>query len=1744
MGRPAALHSQGKSGLFHDPELQIAQSWCEEIRPNESWAEQYGGELEQSLAFLEKSADAAHKTERETEAARQHQLEQAQALAETQRSAARNFKRFAIGMGIVALVAIGAFAYAFVQQKSAEEAEAGADNAKRVAEQLEKKANAKEAQTSQEFAQSDVSISRTFTERGDVGTGIAHLARSLKRAPNQPAVVDRIFNLLAYTAPPEYLSPPLDYGDGPVYATTASQDGSIVATSTPHALKVWSPGSDQPFYWEDYDLSIGGTAIYCGGLILSPDKHLLFVANNNGAPTAPLSHLVDLTSREPRWKVDDQPEPGKKGLVFPRFSEDGRRIIAYANNRHQFALLDLADGTMREKLDWKLASVLSPDGTKNAFLDWKKNLIRIESASGAAPVEVHRNLFPPLWDVGFSPDGERILVGPLNDGARVVYGTETGKTLFSLGDEGADILLPVGGDDHYAQETTGSSCWVFSPEGQFILSVGTDRIVRLWDASTETPGPRLLAKREIPRHVVTPGHTASTHRPIAFSEDGRRFMIATRDGGCYYSEFDRTAPQDLPNLKHSAHVNDGYAFLADGGAIKPLWLPHRDVVAAALAPGGGSLALGSRDGRVAVYDLVTGERHGPGFAPGGPIHSVTFSPDRHRLAAASDNGKVVVWDLAKTRPVGPPIALPEWAGREFESLGFTGDGSGLVIQTGRGKLLEDSQTVISVYDIETGTRRTSNRMSPPLVNDIGLDGSTLLQAWENFLLVSDIESGTVRASIAIPEGVKFAALSPDGSLVAAILSDSSLRLWSALSGETVELAHRAVSPEAEKLRFSEDKQMLAVWGVGTVAALPLVSGSSPVQMALPDSAQVRSLALSGDGRLLAAVVAESEATYGRIWDSRSGEPISDRLAISRSANSVAFLKDARQAVFWPRSPSAGDEPGLATLWDVSVSGGNAGPDWFRGLATSLGGMRLGEKGQIQPVDAEERIAQSGVLAEIDEESPLAKFSRWLLEFPGTRSDSPFRPIPSEAYVETLFEEEDFALIDEVLRIIPPTHRLMARAHARRAALRLVGHEISPATVSLSKADLARARRLEPEDSEIAWYHWMTLAKLGDPTKTKDALTRALRLGDPGDEQILSLVRVHEQLQVGGKEILEMLTRALARGSDKRALELRIKRFELATGTGDLVRAQEDWAILADESALPQLYDSFQLVNIYFNAVHDEAQRLHGIGELDAAVDLLRPVALAKEIMEVAHGDASRVSWLSEMIGWTDPWIQLIAKTSEWRYNDQGVDLGDEWRRRGYVEEADAWKTGRGILGYGYGEVGDSVPRTELSSGPDEKNKPTTTYFRHEFTTAPGDQARMLGVEVLRDDGVVVYLNGGEILRQNMPIGVLAWKSFASGLVGSGEKRLYFPAQVPSGKLRAGKNVIAAEVHQYSLTSSDLGFDLDLTARRHSPQSLLIESLSADGTLETEALKAVPVAHRESRKRDLRFLRSGETEGSATAISENLWQWRYGLLSVTEDDQALKLIDARLAALDFSPTAARRRMAWLVKKEAILVRLGQTEEVEAVQKTILAGPPRDPALNPKFIDLSKFYTASLYDGRFWTNSSSNKAALSMLPETFFPRNGVGFDLRGLIQLNSGIYRKDFPGKSIAGKDAAEAVGLPFPDEQTGITISQKSKALHFLMSCNWGDQPGAEVARFVMHYDDGPPQTMSVNFGEHVGDWWKVGPRSPASSPGWSGSNPNGQALHLSELVWENPHPDETISHIDFISNLQSAAPFLVGITLE
>jgi hypothetical protein len=164
---------------------------------------------------------------------------------------------------------------------------------------------------------------------------------------------------------------------------------------------------------------------------------------------------------------------------------------------------------------------------------------------------------------------------------------------------------------------------------------------------------------------------------------------------------------------------------------------------------------------------------------------------------------------------------------------------------------------------------------------------------------------------------------------------------------------------------------------------------------------------------------------------------------------------------------------------------------------------------------------------------------------------------------------------------------------------------------------------------------------------------------------------------------------------------------------------------------------------------------------------------------------------------------LVPACSVWNYLDNGSNQGTAWRAANFNDAA--WASGAAELGYGDGDEA-----TRINAGT-SGSRPITTYFRRSFTVTDPSRITSLTLSLRRDDGAIVYLNGQEVARSNLPSGAITYTTRALTNVGGGDESRWFAFSVPPDRLVAGTNVIAVEVHQSSATSSDVSFDLELKA---------------------------------------------------------------------------------------------------------------------------------------------------------------------------------------------------------------------------------------------------------------------------------------------------------------------------------------------
>jgi hypothetical protein len=128
------------------------------------------------------------------------------------------------------------------------------------------------------------------------------------------------------------------------------------------------------------------------------------------------------------------------------------------------------------------------------------------------------------------------------------------------------------------------------------------------------------------------------------------------------------------------------------------------------------------------------------------------------------------------------------------------------------------------------------------------------------------------------------------------------------------------------------------------------------------------------------------------------------------------------------------------------------------------------------------------------------------------------------------------------------------------------------------------------------------------------------------------------------------------------------------------------------------------------------------------------------------------------------------------------------------------------LGYG-----DANQATTLGFGANSSGKYITTYFRLKFDVSDPGSVTALLCKVLRDDGIVVWLNGVQVAKDNLPEGDVVNQTLASSAIGGTDETTYFDYRLDPSALKAGENTMAVEVHQNSGSSSDLSFDVSLQA---------------------------------------------------------------------------------------------------------------------------------------------------------------------------------------------------------------------------------------------------------------------------------------------------------------------------------------------
>ena len=477
----------------------------------------------------------------------------------------------------------------------------------------------------------------------------------------------------------------------------------------------------------------------------------------------------------------------------------------------------LAGMILRGHLDAVFSVAFSPDGQRIVTGSIDDTGKVWEAASGKELLTL-KGHSAGIMSVAFSPDGQQVATGSL-DGTAKVWDTASGKELFTL--RGRSAAVFVGGFNEDPVNSTH-----FSPDGHRIAAGINDGTVKVWEAAG---GKELFTLR---------GHNGGVNS-VAFSPDGQRLVTGSDDDTARVWEA-ATGEELLTRKGHSSPVQS-VAFSADGGRI----------------------ATGSLDGTAKVWEAASGKERLTFKGHSRGVFSAAFSPDGQWIVTGSLDGTAKVWEAA--------------SGKEL--LAFKGHSGGILSAAfssdGRRIITGSADRTAAVWDVANG-------------------------------LSADKTGGNLLTLQGHGGWIGSAAVSPDGKRIVTGSSDKTAKVWEAASGKDL-LTLAGHSGWIVSLTFSPDGKRIVTGSVDKTAKVWEVASGREVLTLTGHSATIRSVAFSPDGQWIAT---GSDDKTAKVCEAASGRELLTLMGHSAAISSVAFSPDGKRIV-------TGSSDKTAKVWEAA-----------------------------------------------------------------------------------------------------------------------------------------------------------------------------------------------------------------------------------------------------------------------------------------------------------------------------------------------------------------------------------------------------------------------------------------------------------------------------------------------------------------------------------------------------------------------------------------------------------------------------------------------------------------------------------------------------------------------------------------------------------------------------------------------------------------------------------------------------------
>ena len=294
---------------------------------------------------------------------------------------------------------------------------------------------------------------------------------------------------------------------------------------------------------------------------------------------------------------------------------------------------------------------------------------------------------------------------------------------------------------------------------------------------------------------------------------------------------------------------------APGGPLIRTLAGHTDWVnAVAITPDGKTIASGSGDNSVKVWNLKSGQERRTFAGHTGSVWAVALTPDGRTIVSVSRDRTVKAWDLE----TGGEIRTLQGHSEEITSVAVTPDGTTIVSGSSDG--------TVKVWDLASGRERRTlaGHTDPVTAVAVTPDGKTIVSgSWDKTVKVWDLTSGQQRHTLAgHTEWVTAVVVTPDGKTIVSGSRDGFVKLWDLASGlERCTLASHtgwvrslAVTPDGKTIVSGSSN--------GTVTVLDLTTGQELVTLAA-HTKEVTGVAVAPDGK---TIVSGSWDMTVKIWD--------------------------------------------------------------------------------------------------------------------------------------------------------------------------------------------------------------------------------------------------------------------------------------------------------------------------------------------------------------------------------------------------------------------------------------------------------------------------------------------------------------------------------------------------------------------------------------------------------------------------------------------------------------------------------------------------------------------------------------------------------------------------------------------------------------------------------------------------------------------------------------------------------------